>query len=117
MILTFDFHWNKEKWWPKLSTIFAESLTSPRIASIVKASVMLNLGKVAYYMNESNPYYQSIKDILFELSSFDNILVSEPACYSLVNVALGHPELVIIFSSIIFSFSVQHSKICIIVSK
>lgn len=55
---------------------------------------MLNLGKVAFYMNESNPYFQAIKDILFELSTFENILVSEPACYSLVNVALAHPNLV-----------------------
>ena len=57
---------------------------------------MLNLGKVTAYMEESSPYFQSIKNILFELSSYDNILVSEPACYALVNTSLIHKDLVCI---------------------
>jgi hypothetical protein len=70
--------------------IFAEVLTNPRYAAMIKASVMISLGKVSYYMRADNPYFKAIHDILTELSTYDNILVSEPACYALTNIALSH---------------------------
>ena len=80
-------------WWPRLSSIFAEALVDPQVASIVKASVILNLGKASYYMKESDPYFATIRDILWELSGYENIVVSEPASYALANMALGHSNM------------------------
>lgn len=77
-------------WWPRLSPIFAEALTSPKVASMVKASIMLNLGKAAYYMEGSDPYLKPIQTLLFQLSSYENVLISEPATYALANMALIH---------------------------
>ena len=82
------------KWWPKLAPIFAEVLLDPKISTIVKSSVVLSLGKVSHYMEESSEHFIGIKNILLELSGYENNHVSEIACYSLANVALVHQSLV-----------------------
>eukprot|EP01103_Thecamoeba_quadrilineata_P000795 TRINITY_DN1069_c0_g2_i1.p1 TRINITY_DN1069_c0_g2~~TRINITY_DN1069_c0_g2_i1.p1 ORF type:complete len:1230 (+),score=233.00 TRINITY_DN1069_c0_g2_i1:59-3748(+) len=84
---------NPDEWWPILSPIFGEVLLNKRYAAMVKASVLLTYGKVAYYMAPDNPFIEALKDLLFELITYDNILVSEPAHYSLCNFALVHEDL------------------------
>ncbi|KAL6076253.1 C3H1-type domain-containing protein [Balamuthia mandrillaris] len=81
------------EWWPKLLPVFQEVLMNPRYSSMLKASVLLTYGKVAYFMDKSNPHFQSIEDLLLRLSVNDQILVSEPACYALVNFSLSHEQL------------------------
>lgn len=56
--------------------------------------VLITYGKIAYYMSKDNPYYKALKDLLFELSKHENILVAEPAVYGLCNFALAHEEIV-----------------------
>lgn len=73
---------NPDYWWEKLNKLFADVLVNPKYAAIVKSSAILTLGKLGFYMDSSNPFYNSIKNLLFELSKHDNILVSEPATYA-----------------------------------
>eukprot|EP01130_Rhizamoeba_saxonica_P012750 TRINITY_DN5413_c0_g1_i1.p1 TRINITY_DN5413_c0_g1~~TRINITY_DN5413_c0_g1_i1.p1 ORF type:complete len:859 (-),score=156.03 TRINITY_DN5413_c0_g1_i1:683-3259(-) len=92
---------NPDKWWNILSPIFTEILVNPNYAAIVKCSVMLTYGKIAYCMKSDNAYFQGLKDLLFELSTYDNILVSEPATYALCNISLAHEELYPLVKSMI----------------
>jgi len=84
---------NPDEWWGKLSPIFGEVMLNPQYAAIVKASVMLTYGKLSFYMAPENPYFRPLVDLLFNLSSYENVLISEPACYALVDFALTHQEL------------------------
>eukprot|EP00026_Physarum_polycephalum_P006799 Phypoly_transcript_06851.p1 GENE.Phypoly_transcript_06851~~Phypoly_transcript_06851.p1 ORF type:complete len:545 (+),score=47.04 Phypoly_transcript_06851:115-1635(+) len=84
---------NPDEWWPKISPVLAEVMISPRYAAMVKASVMLTYGKLSFYMSNDNPFYVPLQNLLFTLCTYDNVLISEPACYALVNFSLTHTEL------------------------
>jgi len=84
---------NPDEWWPKVSPVFAEVMVSSRYAAMVKASVMLTYGKLSFYMAKDNPYYTALQELLFTVCTYDNVLISEPACYALVNFALTHDEM------------------------
>ncbi|XP_049852270.1 uncharacterized protein LOC126330068 [Schistocerca gregaria] len=84
---------NPDKWWRKISPVFGELLLNSKIASMIKATVMITYGKIAFYLSPVNPYYTAIKDLLMKLTENENILVSEPATYGLVNFALAHAEI------------------------
>lgn len=99
-------------------------MVNPRYAAMVKASVMLTYGKLSFYMSNDNPFYAplqvfiiylfiffwfllifsllvqfidfALQELLFTLCTYDNVLISEPACYALVNFSLTHNEIVII---------------------
>lgn len=81
------------KWWDRIAPIFGEILLNPNYAAMIKATVMIAYGKITHFMTKDNPYYEGIKNLLFELSSNQNILVAEPATYGLCNFALAHKEM------------------------
>lgn len=85
---------NPDKWWSRLSPVFGEILLNPKFASMTKAMVMLTYGKIGYYMTPENPYFTAITDLLFELTTNENVLVAEPATYGLCNFSLAHEQLV-----------------------
>jgi hypothetical protein len=84
---------NPNKWWGRISVEFGKLLLNPKVAAMSKAMVMITYGKIACFMAKDSHFYTAIKTLLFELCSNENILVSEPATYGLVNFALGHREL------------------------
>ena len=84
---------NPSKWWARISVEFGKILLNPNVAAMSKAMVMITYGKIAGFMAKDSHFYTAIKALLFELCSADNILVSEPATYGLVNFALAHPEM------------------------
>lgn len=84
---------NPSKWWGRISVEFGKILLNPNVAAMSKAMVMITYGKIAGFMKKDSHFYTAIKALLFELCSNDNILVSEPATYGLVNFSLAHPEL------------------------
>eukprot|EP01118_Nematostelium_gracile_P011820 TRINITY_DN4259_c0_g1_i2.p1 TRINITY_DN4259_c0_g1~~TRINITY_DN4259_c0_g1_i2.p1 ORF type:complete len:380 (+),score=66.46 TRINITY_DN4259_c0_g1_i2:491-1630(+) len=81
---------NPGEWWDRLSPLFCDALINPGYAAMVKASVMITYSKLSYYMTEDNPYNKAVVDLLIELTKNPNILISEPATYSLVNYSLAH---------------------------
>lgn len=81
------------KWWDRIAPIFGDILLNPNYAAMIKATVMIAYGKITHFMTKDNPYYEGIKNLLFELSSNKNILVAEPATYGLCNFALAHSDL------------------------
>ncbi len=62
---------NPEHWWPLLSKPLCDVLGNHRYAAVVKANVLIVLGKLSYYMPETNPNTFVIQNLLFELAKFD----------------------------------------------
>ncbi|KAL0225073.1 hypothetical protein RCL1_002985 [Eukaryota sp. TZLM3-RCL] len=81
-----------DKWWPRISPIFAIILQNKRFAAIVKSAVILNFGKLSFFSQPTNPFFKPILNVLFSLAQHSYILVSEPAIFALTNFSLTHPN-------------------------
>ncbi|KAK2951575.1 hypothetical protein BLNAU_13459 [Blattamonas nauphoetae] len=81
---------NPDRWWPRLTEVFAFFIADKNVAAMVKVSVILCYGKLSFYLDKDNPYLQPIHKLLVELSQSRDTVISEPASYALVYFALSH---------------------------
>jgi len=81
------------KWWPKIAPVFQEILSNPNYNVLVKTIVIRSYGKIAYYVTPHSPHFNSLKDLLFELSEYKHNLIAEAAACSLCDLGLAHPDL------------------------
>ncbi|KAL0231493.1 hypothetical protein GEMRC1_010897 [Eukaryota sp. GEM-RC1] len=81
-----------DKWWSRISPIFAVILQNRRYAAMVKSVVILTFGKLSFFSVPGNPFFQAILDILLSFSKNQYILVAEPAVFALTNFSICHPS-------------------------
>jgi hypothetical protein len=57
--------------WSRQGTTFLRMLVccaDARVPQFVISSAMLTLGKMSYYMSADNPYFDAVKNLLFDLN-------------------------------------------------
>merc|ERR1712232_1309817 len=62
---------NFKLWWPKILPIYLSFLQNSKVTSLVKSSIIKNLGKFVYFQEENSSYLQNIKKFLLNVSSFE----------------------------------------------
>lgn len=87
---------NPDKNWSAIFPVISSVVSNPNFSTSVRSDAVKTYGKLGFFLSNSNPFFATVKEILFKMVSVYDIQDPQMACACSTALAIfvtAHPEL------------------------